>query len=216
MREPENPYLHLNAFSNEKRYDQVCDHPGCQRDGEFRAPRSPDRLHDYYWFCLDHVREYNAAWNYFANMSPDEIDYYRRQDSSCHRPTWPLNASKPTSVNKNGNVNGNGKRSDPGFVGIDLDDPLDIFAAMGGPGRKFTERQYRGRGFRPVDARDRDALDRLGLDESATKDDIRRAYRRLVKCYHTDANGGDRRAEDRFKAIAEAYRHLLANWHDAP
>jgi curved DNA-binding protein CbpA len=216
VREPENPHLQLNAFSNEGQGRQVCDHPDCNKGGAYRAPRSPDRLRDYYWFCLDHVREYNAAWDYFARMSADEIDQYRRQVPSWHRPTWPLNGQVNGKANGNGKGMGKGKPGDPGFADIHTEDPLDIFAAMGGEaGSRFTERRYSGRGMRPLDARDREALDRLGLDESATKDDIRRTYRRLVKRYHPDANGGDRRAEDRFKGITEAYRHLLAHWQDA-
>ncbi|CAN0531639.1 unnamed protein product, partial [Laminaria digitata] len=46
----------------------VCDHPDCQESGEFRAPRSRMELTRSYWFCLEHVREYNAAWNYYADM----------------------------------------------------------------------------------------------------------------------------------------------------
>lgn len=48
-----------------------CDHPGCQEAGEFRAPK--DRtLKDYYWFCLKHVQEYNARWNYYDGMDENE------------------------------------------------------------------------------------------------------------------------------------------------
>jgi hypothetical protein len=43
---------------------RICDHPGCDSVGEHRAPRSRAALHLFYWFCRDHVRAYNAAWNY--------------------------------------------------------------------------------------------------------------------------------------------------------
>ena len=46
----------------------VCDHPDCRETGQYRAPRSRQELHRFYWFCLEHVREYNAAWNYYADM----------------------------------------------------------------------------------------------------------------------------------------------------
>jgi hypothetical protein len=48
---------------------RLCDHPGCEAGGDYRAPRSRLELNHYYWFCLDHVRGYNAAWNYYAGMN---------------------------------------------------------------------------------------------------------------------------------------------------
>ncbi len=36
---------------------RVCEQPGCRLCGEYRAPRARDRLTDYRWFCLEHVRE---------------------------------------------------------------------------------------------------------------------------------------------------------------
>lgn len=67
-----------------------CDHPGCAHGGEFRAPRSRDDLRNYYWFCLDHVRAYNAAWDYYAGLNATEIEQMVRQDTTWQRPTWPL------------------------------------------------------------------------------------------------------------------------------
>ena len=34
-----------------------CEHPGCDAEAAYRAPRSPQHLDEYRWFCLDHVRE---------------------------------------------------------------------------------------------------------------------------------------------------------------
>ncbi len=35
---------------------RVCDQAGCEHAGEFRAPKSPYLLQEYYWFCLNHIR----------------------------------------------------------------------------------------------------------------------------------------------------------------
>src|SRR5258708_32746139 len=67
-----------------------CGHPGCAGRGDFRAPRSKSELNAFYWFCLDHVRAYNAAWNYYAGMSEAEIEAEIRSDTVWQRPTWPL------------------------------------------------------------------------------------------------------------------------------
>lgn len=191
MHERENPYLGLNGFGAGADRRRGCDHPGCKEEGQFRAPRSRDQLRDYFWFCLDHVRAYNAAWNYFADMSEDEIDRYRRDDAGWHRQTWPLN----------------GKSGD-----IHVGDPLEVFAGLDG-GRRFAERA-RPDG-QPLTPEDRKALGRLGLDERATRNDIKRTYKQLVKRYHPDSNGGNRAGEGKFRTISDAYRHLSAHWPDA-
>ena len=51
--------------------EHKCDHPGCEKAGEYRAPKDRN-LKDYYWFCLEHVQEYNAQWNYYAGEIPEE------------------------------------------------------------------------------------------------------------------------------------------------
>jgi molecular chaperone DnaJ len=45
----------------------------------------------------------------------------------------------------------------------------------------------------------------LGVDEDASQDDLKKAYRKLAKKYHPDANPGDKRAEEKFKEVSEAY-----------
>lgn len=48
----------------------------------------------------------------------------------------------------------------------------------------------------------------LGVSTDASKDDVKRAYRKLAQKYHPDANKGDKAAEDRFKEISEAHAVL--------
>ena len=54
----------------------------------------------------------------------------------------------------------------------------------------------------------RDFYEVLGLEKSASDDDIKRAYRKLAKQYHPDLNPGDKTAEEKFKEIGEAYEVL--------
>ena len=44
----------------------ICDHPGCNKAGEYRAPKDRN-LKEYYWFCLEHVQAYNSKWNYYGD-----------------------------------------------------------------------------------------------------------------------------------------------------
>ena len=48
----------------------------------------------------------------------------------------------------------------------------------------------------------------LGVASSATADEIKKAYRRLAKKYHPDANASDEKAAERFKEVTEAYNVL--------
>ncbi|HNS60729.1 MAG TPA: DnaJ domain-containing protein, partial [Anaerolineales bacterium] len=48
----------------------------------------------------------------------------------------------------------------------------------------------------------------LGVDRKASDDDIRKTYRKLAKQYHPDYNPNDKKAEERFKEINEAYEVL--------
>ncbi|PIE51319.1 molecular chaperone DnaJ [Candidatus Fermentibacteria bacterium] len=50
----------------------------------------------------------------------------------------------------------------------------------------------------------------LGVKENATAEELRKAYRDLAKKYHPDANQGDREAEEKFKAVSDAY-DILGN-----
>ena len=45
----------------------------------------------------------------------------------------------------------------------------------------------------------------LGVERSASRDDIRKAYRKLARKHHPDINPGNKEAENKFKEIAVAY-----------
>ncbi len=49
-----------------------------------------DRLNQYYWFCLEHVRAYNARWDFFKGMNQAQIEAELKRDVTWQRPSWPL------------------------------------------------------------------------------------------------------------------------------
>ena len=55
----------------------------------------------------------------------------------------------------------------------------------------------------------RDYYDVLGVNKSATPDQIKSAYRKLAVKHHPDKNKGDKAAEEKFKEASEAY-HVLS------
>ena len=54
----------------------------------------------------------------------------------------------------------------------------------------------------------RDYYDILGVNKSASKDEIKKAYRKLAVKHHPDKNPGDKAAEEKFKEASEAYSIL--------
>lgn len=164
-----------------------CDHPGCAETAEFRAPRSRAALHDYLWFCLDHVRLYNSSWNYYAGMSPDEIEREIRHDTVWQRPSWPL-GSRTFRYQTRFN--------DHGLFDLDDDEP-----ATNGHGA--TRHRH------PASPEAR-ALAVFDLDEPVSLSDVKARYKELVKRNHPDAHGGDKAAEERLKVINRAYSTLKA------
>src|SRR3990172_6675289 len=67
-----------------------CDWPGCPHGATHRAPKGRTREHQYWRFCLEHVREYNQSYNFFARMSDDAVARYQKDAITGHRPTWKM------------------------------------------------------------------------------------------------------------------------------
>lgn len=170
-----------------KSHARPCDQPGCPHGGEFRAPRSRTDLNSYYWFCLEHVRAYNASWDFYAGMSADEIERAVRDDVTWQRPTWPLGTR----------VGGRGFTVDEEQVHIH--DPFGFF--HGEAGQPQPRR-------RPESAEEK-AMRTLDLKGPVTADAVKARYKALVKIHHPDRNGGDKAAEERFKEIGQAYKVLM-------
>ena len=176
---------------------RLCDHPGCEAGGDYRAPRSRIELDRYYWFCLDHVRAYNSAWNYYAGMSDNEVEAEIRRDTVWQRPTWRL-----------------GERHGPGPW---MRDPFGVYE---GNGQRHGERRTNGHAHgqaRQAAARAASACEQalavFDLEPPLTQGQLKARYKTLVKLHHPDAHGGDKDAEERLKIINQAYATLKASFH---
>lgn len=67
---------------------KYCEWPNCQRKGQYKAPTSREKLREFKWFCLEHVKLYNQGWDYFKGRTTDEIYSEISNDALWHRPTW--------------------------------------------------------------------------------------------------------------------------------
>ncbi|MDB5591961.1 DnaJ domain-containing protein [Enterovirga sp.] len=179
-----------------RRAEPGCDHPGCRGLGLHRAPKGRGNEGQYWRYCLEHVREYNKTYNYFAGMPDDAVMAYQKDATIGHRPTWDMG------------VNGSRRRKDgaPSPTEFDYLDPLGILRS-GRPShaRRAPEPERTRRPGLVIKA-----LETLGLEENADAPTIKAQYKALVKRFHPDAHGGDRSFEDRLRDIIRAHDTLKA------
>ena len=166
--------------------EHICDKEGCNNPAEFRAPK--DRtLSEYYWFCLEHVQEYNAQWDYYAGMSAEEIEEQLKQDVCWQRPTWKL-----------------------GERGVDptmFSDPLNLKDEVFSSAKRENFKSDRPTQIDPAVV---SAAQVLEVNFPLQLEEVKMNYKRLAKVYHPDSHGGNRELEERFKDITEAYRLIMS------
>ena len=167
---------------------RACEHPGCQETGQYRAPKSPDDLDDFYWFCRDHVREYNLKWNFFQGQTEEELSAQMDKDRVWERETKPF-AKKGEEARA--------------WSRLGVDDPHQILGANAtrNPGKSIT-------GTRKLPPTERRALDILEAKDHWTKAEIRKSYKALIKVLHPDMNGGDRGHEEQLSEVVWAWDQI--------
>lgn len=183
-----------NRFHGRVPREAPCAVPGCREPGEFRAPvtqhRSPDGPPPWRWLCLDHVREFNAGYNFFEGMDAQQI-------MAAQSPTagWETEsrAFRPAGS------------ADLPPRWADFRDPMDALGA------RFRQRMDEARREAADPRFNRDehrALTLMGLSADADRAALRRRYSELVRKYHPDRNGGDRSHERRLGEVVAAYQLL--------
>ncbi len=154
-----------------------CDFPGCNKAGEFRAPKDRS-LKEYYWFCLEHVQAYNAKWNYYDGEFDEEPE--KKQNSRMHFGSFKSRVKYQ--------------------FGYDFTDDFDFF-------NTYSD-SYKPR--RPASPMRDDFLSIMEISEEELSIPLlKKQYKKLVKKYHPDLNGGNKDAEEKFKHLTIAYQALL-------
>ncbi len=191
---PDRPRRQTRFHGRVEGRQRPCLVEGCPNPGEFRAPpeelrRAPDGPPAWRWLCLDHVREFNAQYNYFKGMSAEEIEAAQRPMAGWERETRAFSAA--------------GQTPPPRWA--DFADPLDAIGARFK--ERMAEAKQRADG-KPLSPDDRKAMRTLGLAPDADRRALRSRYTELVRRYHPDHNGGDRSHEQALQDVIAAYGHL--------
>lgn len=164
-----------------------CEMPSCHHEGEYRAPKSKE-LSDYYWFCQEHVQEYNKAWNFFAGMSIEDMEEHIARSTVWDRPTKRFDTAGQSEALK--------RKAWQTYNFSDEEPPKDYKAR--------NESRYAGNRQTP----EFEAMAIMGLEPPIDLEGIKTRYKALAKRYHPDLNPDDPNAEELLKKINMAYTVL--------
>ncbi|KQM13014.1 DnaJ domain-containing protein [Novosphingobium sp. Leaf2] len=175
---------------------RTCNWPGCDEAGEFRAPGARpsgfDGPGDYRWFCLDHIRDFNAGYDYFDGMEAEEI---LRAQSPLYGWETQTRAFRPDAS------------VDAAPRWTEFADPLEAIMARARAHARERRAQNSSTNVRFTPGEQR-ALTVLGLDAEVDRKSLRLRYTRLLRKYHPDQNGGDHGHASRLQDVVEAYQLL--------
>jgi len=161
----------------------ICDWENCNEIGSYKAPIERDNSRKFRLLCLEHIKIFNKKWNYFSNMTNEEIEYFIKSDLTWHKSTKSFSSSE-------------------NFFNIlwsnALEDKFNIFKSSGF--REFKKTK--------LSNTDKDALDIMELKHDTKWEEIQKKFKTLVKKYHPDKNNGNKKFEDRLKKITLAYSQL--------
>ena len=165
-----------------------CEQKKKKKAGEYKAPKDKN-LKDYYWFCLEHVQEYNKKWNYYEGETPEEqakqkTKFYRKFKSKVRYQF------------------GYDLWEESQFFTDDYENEFDNSAQYSRDGIYFTveERAY----IKVLEIRE------------INPETLKKQYKKMAKKYHPDINKEDEKAEEKFKSISEAYQNLKEKFERLP
>ena len=161
----------------------ICDWSKCNKIGMYKAPIEKDNSKKFRLLCLEHIKEFNKSWNYFADMNNEEIENFVKSDLTWHKPTKSFGSPENFFKILWNNA---------------LDDKINIF--QNSEFKEFKKSK--------LSEKDRHALEVLGLKYEVNWPDIQKKFKGLVKKYHPDKNRGSKKYEDILKKVTLAYSQL--------
>lgn len=177
-------YTHIEDLMRSG-HAHLCAYSGCGAPADHKAPVARDRPGVFQWLCLEHVQAFNKKWDYFQNMSQQEIEQFQWEAATGHRPTWKMNPADKRSNERLRAALGRFM----GYEHLMTDIPIPT-----------------------INAKDKHALADLDLTHPCTTKEVKTQYKKLVKKFHPDRNPDNKQAEERFKQITVSYHHLIRNY----
>ena len=168
----------------------ICDWHNCNRLGEYKAPVEKDNSKKYRLLCLEHIKEFNKNWNYFAGMNDQQIFDFIKSDLTWHKPTQSFSSSD-------------------NFFKILWNNAMKSEFKNG----KFDPSYDNMRQFR-FDKNDLKAFGILGLNAGSNWEKVQVKFKKLVKKFHPDMNKGNKKYEDKLKVITLAYTQLKNTYNN--
>ena len=179
-----------NHLSWEKTIHRKCDKDDCNKKGEFKAPKSRLLLNEYYFFCIEHIKEYNKSWDFYKGLNVNQIESSMRDDVIWNRPSWPLKGNPYKIIEQ---------------INSYFSENLEEFADD-----KNNTQYFRNKLLdEQLTMEESKALSNLNLKLPLSLEKIKKNYKKLVKIFHPDVNGNNKKAEDKFKEINKSYKILL-------
>lgn len=163
--------------------------PGCSHVGEHKAPKHR-ALDEHYWFCTDHARDYNKAWDFFAGMQESEVADHIHKSRYGDRPTWQYA----------------GKGSAEDILRTAAWDTYGNDDAQ--HEHEESSKFYSRRSKIPPNSPEFEAMSIMGLEPPVTLQDITKQYKTLAKKHHPDLNKGCEKSQELLKRINMAYTIL--------
>ena len=162
----------------------LCAWENCFEIGEYRAPTEKDNSKKYKLLCLSHIKEFNKNWNYFSDMSENEIFDFLKSDMTWHKPTQSFSSSD-------------------NFFKILWNNALkdELKSA------NFINKQNNLKKFK-FNNNDIKAFSILGISVGLKWNKVQEKFKKLVKKFHPDMNAGNKKYEDKLKVITLAYTQL--------
>lgn len=165
---------------------RLCSFLNCSNLGTYKAPKSRTELTSYLWFCLEHIQEYNKKWNYYKNLSPEEVAWEDDADRTWRRPRHSFGQTHLNCFFLYGHNSPFATTDYSSFTGPSPSLPQNIISA----------------------------LQLFHLSYPYSQDELKRTYRTLAKRHHPDLNKGRCHDTNDFCKIKQGYEVLLAFLHN--
>ena len=169
----------IRSIKDEKKSARQCDNLGCNGSGDYIAKSKNGKIN---FYCIEHIKLHNKNYNFFSDMTEEEIIDFQISSMTGHRPTWKMGS----------NHNASKKDFFEFYSDNKIDDPFGFFEE-----KKSNNKKYFGDGK----SANSKALKELGLNGKPTKKEIQNKFKELVKRLHPDINGKNEKNENKLKIV---------------